>query len=128
MHPFFIQRPKALNKIKQERLASRQELKAVVNVLSHVGLDMDAFYPKQPLLPRGSNEARHVHQIGSENCCFVYDKHSGDSRWDVPMHAASEDVRLVLCADQGSPLYSCFQYLAFAGLNVWLIRDELLLA
>ncbi|OLQ00981.1 hypothetical protein AK812_SmicGene16301 [Symbiodinium microadriaticum] len=117
--------PKALNKIKQERLASRQELKAVVNVLSHVGLDMDAFYPKQPLLPRGSNEARHVHQIGSENCCFVYDKYSGDSRWDVPMHAASEDVRLVLCADQGSPLYSCFQYLAFAGLNVWLIRDEL---
>ena len=126
--PVLTLRPKALSRIKQERLASRQELKAVANILSHIGLELDGFFPKQPLLPRGDNESRQVYMVGSENFSFVYDNESGNCRWDVPMHSASGDVRLVLCADQGSPLFSCFQYLAFAGMNVLLIRDELLLA
>ncbi|CAE7800271.1 unnamed protein product [Symbiodinium sp. CCMP2592] len=119
------QLPKALNAIKQDKLSSRQELKAVVNILSHVGVEMDGFFPTQPLLPRGCNEARQVYRVGSENFSFVHNKESGDCRWDVPMHSASEDARLVLCADQGSPLYSCFQFLAHAGANILLIRDEL---
>lgn len=122
-----IPRPKALSCIKQDRLASRQELKAVVNILSHVGMSMDSFFPRNPLKAKVcGREDRQVHTVNNENLAFICDKESGQTRWDVPMQSASEDLRLVLCADQGSPLFTCFQFLAHSGANISLIRDELL--
>ncbi|CAE7672747.1 unnamed protein product [Symbiodinium sp. CCMP2456] len=119
-------KPKALSCIKQDRLASRQELKAVVNILSHVGMSMDSFFPRNPLKAKVcGREDRQVHTVNNENLAFISDKESGQTRWDVPMQSASEDLRLVLCADQGSPLFTCYQFLAHSGANISLIRDEL---
>ena len=119
-------RPKALNAIKQEKLASRQEMKAVMNALSHVGMSMDSFFPKNPLTPKVRDmEERQVLELNSQKFAFIYNKHTGQTRWDVPMHSATQDIRLVLCADQGSPLHTCFQFLAFSGASIGLIRDEL---
>ena len=100
----------------------------MVNILSHVGMSMDAFFPRNPLTPKAcEREERQLHKVNSQNLAFIYDKESGQTRFDIPMHSASEDVRLVLCADQGSPLHTRFQFLAHAGANISLIRDELLL-
>ncbi|CAE7572183.1 unnamed protein product [Symbiodinium sp. CCMP2456] len=113
------QLPKALNAIKQEKLASRQELKAVMNILSHVGMALDAFFPRNPLTSKVPGmEERQVLQLNSQNFAFIFNKETGQVRWDIPMHSATQDIRLVLCADQGSPLHTCFQFLALSGANI----------
>ncbi|CAE7802321.1 unnamed protein product [Symbiodinium sp. CCMP2592] len=118
--------PKALNAIKEEKLSARQEMKAVMNILSHVGMSMDSFFPTNPLTAKVCGmEERQVLKLNSENFAFIYNTRTGQSRWDVPMHSATQDIRLVLCADQGSPLYTCYQFLAFSGASIGLIRDEL---
>ena len=119
-------RPKALNAIKQEKLASRQELKAVMNILSHVGMELDAFFPGEPLTATVCGmEERRILELNSQNCAYILNKETGLVRWDTPMHSATQGIRLVLCADQGSPLHTCFQFLALSGASISLIRDEL---
>ena len=72
-------RPKALNAIKQEKLASRQEMKAVMNALSHVGMSMDSFFPKNPLTPKVRDmEERQVLELNSQKFAFIYNKHGAD--------------------------------------------------
>ncbi|CAE7454819.1 unnamed protein product [Symbiodinium sp. CCMP2592] len=113
--------PKALNAIKEEKLSARQEMKAVMNILSHVGMSMDSFFPTNPLTAKVCGmEERQVLELNSENFAFIYNTRTGQSRWDVPMHSATQDIRLVLCADQGSPLYTCYQFLAFSGASIGL--------
>ncbi|CAE7765448.1 unnamed protein product [Symbiodinium sp. CCMP2456] len=119
-----LQWPKALNSIKQDKLASRQELKALMCVMSQVGVDIDQCWPQDPLIPRvPGREERKTHEVGSENFAFIYDRETGKSRWDVPMPTAGH-LRLVVCADHGSPMHTCFQFLAQAGASIHLIRDE----
>ncbi|CAE7775215.1 unnamed protein product [Symbiodinium sp. CCMP2456] len=115
--------PKALNAIKQDRLSSRQELKALINILSHVGVSLDLCWPRQPLIPADpEKEERFLHKL---TLAFLFDRQTGISKWDTPM--STDHVRLVICPDQGGPMFCCYQYLAHLGASVALTRDELLL-
>ncbi|CAE7198608.1 unnamed protein product [Symbiodinium sp. CCMP2592] len=115
--------PKALNNIRSERLSSRQELKALGNVLSHVNISLDDLFPTQPLLPAKETETRELYKLKSAAMPFLFDRETGASRWDVPIHTAH--LRLVVCPDQGGPMFCCYQYLAHLGAAVSLVRDEL---
>ncbi|CAE7260079.1 unnamed protein product [Symbiodinium sp. CCMP2592] len=116
--------PKALGALKEEKLAAKQELKALGNILGHVGFSLDQIWGSCPLAPvNGDGEMRILHTVDNMSIAFVIDS-SGACRWDS-LADDSEHVRLVMGADQGSPLYSCYQYLAGHGASITLIRDEL---
>ena len=115
-----------MNSIRSERLSSRQELKALGNVLSHVNLSLDDLFPTHPLLPAKETETRELYKLKSAARPFLFDRETGATRWDVPVH--TDHLRLVVCPDQGGPMFCCYQYLAHLGAAVSLVRDELLLA
>ncbi|CAE7212877.1 unnamed protein product [Symbiodinium sp. CCMP2592] len=105
--------PKALNSIRSERLSSRQELKALGNVLSHVNISLDDLFPTHPLAPAKETETRELYKPKSAAMPFLFDRETGASRWDVPLH--TDHLRLVVCPDQGGPMFCCYQYLAHLG-------------
>ena len=123
-------RPKALKAIKEERGSAKQEMKAVVNVASYAGLDLCRIFPSSPLLPLNPEREERLTTL-LENCphAYVTDKTSGESRWDCPMQQAGceSHVRLILCPDEGGPLWSAYQYMAHNHAAVGFRRDELLL-
>ncbi|CAE6970138.1 unnamed protein product, partial [Symbiodinium sp. KB8] len=104
----------------------KAKMDAVMNILSHVGMELDAFFPGEPLTATVCGmEERRILELNSQNCAYILNKETGLVRWDTPMHSATQGIRLVLCADQGSPLHTCFQFLALSGASISLIRDEL---
>ena len=123
-------RPKALKAIKEERSSAKQEMKAVSNVASYAGLDLSRIFPSSPLLPLNPERERRLTTV-IDNCAHAYvtDKSTGASRWDCPMPQAGSEshVRLVLCPDEGGPLWSAYQYMAHNHAAVGFRRDELLL-
>ena len=117
-------RPKALNALKEDRLSAKQELKAVANVLSHIGLSLDQLFPTSPCIAVDPDtEERRLHAVGDEVMGYVVNRETGISRWDT--HMPDEALRLIFCPDQGGPLYSAFQFLASNNAKVGFIRDEL---
>lgn len=117
-------RPKALNALKEDRLSAKQELKAVANVLSHIGLSLDQLWPSSPCnAVDPDTEERRLHTVGDEVMGYVVNRETGISRWDT--HMPDEALRLIFCPDQGGPLFAAFQFLAFNNAKVGFIRDEL---
>ncbi|CAE7336219.1 unnamed protein product [Symbiodinium microadriaticum] len=118
--------PKALNSLKEDRLAAKQELKAICNIMQHTGLDLDSLWPSEPLRPLNPDfEERHIHVMGKEQLAFIRDIRTDQCRWDVPLAHTAKHLRLVLCPDQGSPLFAGYQYLCHNDAAVALIRDEM---
>ncbi|CAE7218603.1 unnamed protein product [Symbiodinium sp. CCMP2592] len=118
-----LKKPKALSAIKQDRLSSRQELKALMNILSHVGISMEDCWPRHPLVAANpERESRILHKVGALSLAYIFDRESGTCRWDTPM--STDHLRLVICPDQGGPMFCCYQYLAHNGASVALVRDE----
>ena len=120
-------RPKALNALREDRLAAKQELKAVSNALDHIGLSLDNLFPSCPCAPvDADSEVRRQHTLNDEVLSFVVKRDTGASRWDTVVEGQGcNSLRLMLCPDQGGPLYSAYQFLAHHGANVGFIRDEL---
>ncbi|CAE7235164.1 hypothetical protein AK812_SmicGene46674 [Symbiodinium microadriaticum] len=120
-------RPKALSSLRDDRLAAKQELKACSNVLSHIGIGLEEVFPScrcAPIDP--DNEERRLHSVGDGLLAFVANKATGVARWDTVLEGPNSDtLRLILCPDQGGPLYAAYQFLAHNGANVGFIRDEL---
>ncbi|CAE7230782.1 unnamed protein product [Symbiodinium sp. CCMP2592] len=106
----------------EDRLAAKQELKSVANVLSHIGLDLAEVFPSSRCAPiDADSEERRLHCVGDMLYGYVINKSTGDARWDT----VAEGLRLVLCPDQGSALYATYEYMCHCGGSVNLIRDEL---
>ena len=122
--PHLKLRPKALNNLKEDRLSAKQELKAVANVLSHIGLSLDQLWPSSPCCPADPHtEERRLHAVGDEIKGFVVNRETGNSRWDT--HVPDDSLRLIFCPDQGGPLFSAYQFLAYHNAKVGFVRDEL---
>lgn len=103
-------------------------MKAICNIMQHTGLDLDSLWPSEPFRPLNPDfEERHIHVMGKEQLAFIRDIRTDECRWDVPLDTAKH-LRLVLCPDQGSPLFAGYQYLCHNGAAVALIRDEMPLA
>ena len=117
-------RPRRLGEIQQKRLASRENLKAVSNVLQHVALDLDSIFSSDVLQPiRPSCEERLIHRVGDHRLAYVRNKETGDCRWDHP-RKDPDLLRLVLSPDEGGPLFCGYQFLSSKGGAVILNRDE----
>ena len=114
-------RPRVIGKIKQRKLAAREHLRAVLNVLSQ--LDVDLAVPQNVLKPIDvANEDRSHH----DGIPFVWNKTTGVSRWDAPcQYEKSGHLRLVLSADEGSPLFAAVMFLHSKHVSMRLVRDEL---
>ncbi|CAE7608505.1 unnamed protein product [Symbiodinium microadriaticum] len=98
-------RPKALGALKEEKLAAKQELRALSNILSHVGQNLDQIWGPCPLAPvNGDTEDKTAARRRQHEHCL-----------------RDRQLRKL----QGGPLYSCYQYLAHHGASISLIRDEL---
>ena len=118
-------RPKALNNIKEERLAARQEMRAISNILEYAGVQLDNVFPEQPFYPLDpATETRSTCNINGEKWSFVTNKSTHQTRWDVPVDNNRKHLRLVLSPDEGSPLYSAWQFLCHHSGAVGLNRDE----
>ncbi|CAE7370976.1 unnamed protein product [Symbiodinium necroappetens] len=121
-------RPKALGALREQRLAAKQELKAVRNILEHANFDLDSIFPETPLRPTAhADEIRCEHRVGSEVLAFHVSTTTGESTWAAVMPEADKAVRLVLAPDEGGPLYACYQFMALQNAKVTLNRDALLL-
>ncbi|CAE7236720.1 unnamed protein product [Symbiodinium sp. CCMP2592] len=74
--------PKALGAIREQRLAAKQELKAVRNILEHANFDLDSIFPETPLRPTvPASEIRGQHRVGSEVLAFNVNTSTGESTW-----------------------------------------------
>ena len=90
--------------------------------MSHIGLDLAEVFPSSRCAPvDADSEERRLHSVGDVQYGYVINKSTGEARWDT----VGQGLRLVLCPDQGSPLFSTYQYMAHSGGCVNLIRDEL---
>ena len=114
-------RPKVLGEIKQKKLAAREHLRAVLNCLNH--LDLDMAIPKnvlRPVDPTCEFRSHHGHVP------FISNKTTGCSRWDAPNDFLdASHMRLILGADEGSPLFTAVMFLHSNHVAVRLARDEL---
>ena len=118
-------RPKALTALREERMAAKQELKAISNVLSYAGVALDSIFPENALRPPvPGQEQRHCVKVGNEHWAFIVNPSNMEWRWDTPATSETKHVRLVLCPDEGGPLYSGFQFLCHNDAAVALHRDE----
>ena len=113
-------RPKTIAAIRQKRLAAREHLRAVGNILKQ--MDLDLCVPQEPLRPIDpSKDMRGFY----DRRAFRWDGTSGTAVWDSPdLQHGTQHLRLVLQPDEGSPLWSAFQYLVSKNAAVHFIRDE----
>ena len=119
-------RPKALSSIREQRLASKQELKAVRHVLQVAGIELDDIFPARPLRPVDpAKEQRLFHTLDGKRMAYIASKEDNTARWDTI--GPSKHLRLVLSPDEGGPLFCGFQWLAYHNGCVALNRDPLFL-
>ena len=121
LETFVDLRPKVLGKMKQKKRAAREHLRAVLNVLSQ--LDSDLAVPQNVLRPI---DCPHEERCFHGDIPFLWHKGSGAAKWDAPnQFEKTEHLRVVLGADEGSPLFSAVMFLHSKSVSVRLVRDEL---
>ena len=120
-------RPKTLARIREERLAAKEQMKAVNHILQQLNLDFDEFIPEAPLRPIDALSEKRRSYFDDKGFLrpFVVNTETGASRWDEPISAEKGHKRLTLCPDEGSSLYTVYQYLSGQGFAVHLNRDSL---
>ncbi|CAE7354990.1 unnamed protein product, partial [Symbiodinium microadriaticum] len=113
--------PKTLSRIKQKKLAAREQLRCVLHVLDILGLEL--LLPTTRLRPIDLSAGEQ--RIARKNQHFLWSKDNGEASWDAITDASRQDLRLILAPDEGSSLYCSFAWMASAGFPVILLRDEL---
>ena len=93
-------------------------MKAVGHILQQMGVDFSV--PERPLTPVNWDAQRRA-MYG--NRAFKYDVFSGCAEWDT-MEPQTGLLRVVLQADEGSPLHSAVQFLMSKQCLIHFIRDE----
>ena len=123
-----LPRPKAPSALKEQRLAAKQELKAVRNILEHANFDLGTIFPESPLKAGNpAEQVRNLHKVGSQVLAFYTSTATGESTWAAVRPEEDRATRLVLAPDEGGPLYACYQFMALQDAKVTLNRDALLL-
>ena len=114
-------RPRTSSRIRQERLASKEHLRAVFHVLEL--LELPLFQPNEQY--KAADPSNGVLRWTHEQKAFTFDAKTGEAQW-VGFKDDSPNTRVILNPDEGGPLYSGYQYLAQAHFPISLRRDELL--
>ncbi|CAE6939951.1 unnamed protein product [Symbiodinium sp. CCMP2592] len=119
--------PRIISGLHQDKLTAREHIRAVGNVLNHLGVALDDIFPKSPLKPLApTSEILATYEMDGKTMPFVASLQDATSRWDVP-DTESAHVRLIVCPDEGSPMFSSYVFLATRNAAINLCRDELLL-
>lgn len=113
-------RPKALKKIRQQRLSSREHLRCLCHLLNI--LDIEVTEPSQPLRPAdlSANEQRFFYQ----GQAYLWSARTGAAVWDSVQPAAQKELRLILQPDEGGPMFCAVQWMQSKNFRVLLLRDE----
>ena len=120
-------RPRIISSLHQEKLTAREHIRAVGNVLNHMGISLDEIFPPKPLRPLSpSSEILTNYKLDDKTMPYITSIEDGSGRWDVPP-PESHHIRLIVCPDEGSPLFSSYVFLATKNASINLCRDELLL-
>ena len=121
-------RPRIISSLHQEKLTAREHIRAVGNVLNHMGISLDDIFPPKPLRPLSpsSGNSHELTNWTTRLCLTFTSIEDGSGRWDVPP-PESHHIRLIVCPDEGSPLFSSYVFLATKNASINLCRDELLL-
>ncbi|CAE7579412.1 unnamed protein product [Symbiodinium sp. CCMP2592] len=117
--------PRIISGLHQDKLTAREHIRAVGNVLNHLGVALDDIFPKSPLKPLApTSEILATYEMDGKTMPFVASLQDATSRWDVP-DTESAHVRLIVCPDEGSPMFSSYVFLATRNAAINLCRDEL---
>ena len=113
-------RPKALKKIRQQRLSSREHLRCLCHLLNI--LDIEVTETSQPLRPAdlSANEQRFFYQ----GQAYLWSARTGAAVWDSVQPAAQKELRLILQPDEGGPMFCAVQWMQSKNFRVLLLRDE----
>ena len=117
LHP----RPRALGKIRQKRLAAREQLRCIGHTLSI--LEVELLLGTRRLRPRDCTQEER--RLVVDGKAFLWNPQTGSSTWDALVPQDLLEFRLVLAPDEGSSLFCEFSWLAAAGFRVNFLRDEL---
>ena len=120
MSVVWIPRPRTLSRIKQERLSSKEQLRAVFHALELLELPYQT--PTRRYL--AADPANGLQRYTHENMDFLHDQNNGDAAW-ISFHNDPDLTRLVLNPDEGSALHAGYQFLASRSCPVIFRRDEL---
>lgn len=112
-------RPKSLSKLQQARLATREQVQAVLHSLELLDVELKPGNVGYPSANPKEGTQRRYH----DGKPFMYDVNKGDGVW---LELEDDDrVRIILNPDEGSALFAGFQFLANLQLPVAFRRDEL---
>ena len=115
-------RPKMLKKIKQDRLAAREHLRALGQTLSILGLELQL--PEHNLRPL--NLEIREQRLFTNGSAYLWSAETGSAHWDTVRPASGSELRLTLQPDEGSPMFCTCQFLQAKGFRILFCRDELL--
>ena len=119
-----------MGRIREERLAAKEQMRALNNILQQMSTDIDEFKADrilEPVNPLTQKRLWYPDQQGYTRP-FIVDMETGEAHWDHACDSPASHNRLSICPDEGSPLFTVFQYLSGAGFSVHLNRDSLQLA
>ena len=100
-------------------------MKAISNILDYAGIKLESIFPSEPLTPvEAGTEVRTSCKIDGQTWSFIINTQTKEARWDTPTTSNIDHTRLVLCPDEGSPLFSAWQFLTYNNAAVGFNRDE----
>ncbi|CAE7513660.1 unnamed protein product, partial [Symbiodinium natans] len=109
--------PKTLAKIRQQRIASKEQLRALMHVLSLC--DVTLRMPEISL--DAVNPAENERRDKYKGRPFITNLSTGQSRWISAMDGDDYN-RLVLSPDEGGPLYTAWRFVRMHCLTQWAMR------
>ena len=113
-------RPKTLSRIKQERLASKEHMRAVLHSLELLDVQL---IPAENAYP-AADPSQSVYRDYHDGRAFLYSAASGEATW-MTFQESPQMTRVILNPDEGGPLHTGYQFLAAKGLPISFRRDEL---
>lgn len=118
-------RPRTIGRLRQERLSSREHMRAVLHSLDLLDLELAPL----PVSYRAADAEKHeCREMYGGNRAFIFNYESGVAEWvcspDLEEGGADLGVRVTLHPDEGGPLFCAWQFLASLDLPVGFCRDE----
>ena len=107
-------------RIRQQRIASREQLRAVLHVLSLCEIAVQEPQSTLDAVNPLENERRDCY----DGRPFITNLSTGQLHW-ADVSAEDDYNRIILSPDEGGPLYTAWQFCAMRNLPIGFNRDEL---
>ncbi|CAE7852610.1 ASAH1, partial [Symbiodinium microadriaticum] len=115
--------PRTVGRLKQDRLASREHMRALLHSLELLNLELAPL----PFSLRAADPEKHESREMYGSRAFIFNYESGLAEWVCTPDfdgKTKTGVRVTLHPDEGGPLFCAWQFLSSLGLPVGFCRDE----